>query len=315
MPRKKVTIVGAGMTGGSMIQRLAEKNICDIVVQDIPEFYQHHGKALDIKQSGPIVGFETNIVATDGWDETAGSDVVILTAGVPRKPGMSREDLLNANAEIVAEKARNAARLSPNAVIIVFANPMDAMCHVAMQASGFPRERVIGQGGMLDSTRFRTFLAMELGVSPRDVHAYVLGGHTDTTMVPVVSLAEVGGMPVTSLIPKERLDAIVERTMKGGAELVQLYKTGSAYFAPSAATIAMTEAILLDEGRLMPCSVLLKGEYGVDGVFCGTMVKLGEGGVQRVYEVPVSPEERAAIVRAAEATRELVQLLGQAAKV
>ncbi len=223
---------------------------------------------------------------------------------------MSREDLLNANAEIVGDKAKNAAKHSPNAVIIVFANPMDAMCHVAKSASGFPRERIVGQGGMLDTLRFRTFLSMELGVSPRDVHAYVLGGHTDTTMVPVVSQARVGGIPLTSLLQKERLEAIVERTMKGGAELVALYKTGSAYFAPSAATIAMTEAIILDEHRLMPCSVFMQGEYGVNGVFCGTIVQLGEGGIQKVFEVPVSGDEKAAIVKAAEATKELVGVLG-----
>src|SRR5215212_8857916 len=228
--RKKVTIVGGGMTGGMMVQRLAEKNICDVVVQDIPEFGQHHGKALDITQGAAFAGFESKITATDGWDETAESDVVVITSGAARRPGMTREDLLRGNADIVGDKARNIARYSPNAVIIVFANPMDAMCHVALKESGFPRERVIGQGGMLDSERFRTFISMELGVSQRDIHAFVLGGHTDTTMVPVVSQARVGGIPLESLLPVDKIDAIVKRTMNGGAELVSLYKTGSAYF-------------------------------------------------------------------------------------
>jgi malate dehydrogenase len=308
--RKKVTIVGGGQTGGMMAYRLAEKNICDIVIKDVPEFAQHHGKALDILQGASFAGFETSLTATDDWDATAGSDVVVITSGAPRKPGMSREDLLKGNAEVVGDyAAANAARLSPNAVIIVFANPMDVMCHVAMKASGFPRERVIGQGGMLDSQRFRTFLAMELGVSQRDVHAFVLGGHTDTTMVPITSQARAGGIPVESLIPKGRLDEIVKRTMGGGAELVALYKTGSAFFAPAVATIAMVEAILLDEKRLMPCAVLLEGEYGINGTFCGTIVKLGAGGAEQVYEVPVSADEKARIVAAANATAELVKVV------
>lgn len=308
--RKKVTIVGGGMTGGMMVQRLAERNICDIVVKDVPEFAQHHGKALDIAQGAPFAGFETKITATDDWEPTAGSDVVVITSGAARKPGMSREDLLRTNADVVGEyAAKNAARLSPQAVMIVFANPMDVMCHVALKASGFPPQRVIGQGGMLDSQRFRTFIAMELGVSPRDVHAYVLGGHTDTTMVPIVSQARVGGIPLTSLLPPERVAAIVQRTMQGGAELVALYKTGSAYFAPAVATITMVESILLDEKRLLPCAVLLQGEYGVTGTFCGTIVKLGAGGAEQVYEVPVSAEEKAKIQAAAKATSDLVALL------
>jgi malate dehydrogenase len=306
--RKKVTIVGGGQTGGMMVQRLAERNICDIVVQDVPEFGQHHGKALDITQGGPFGGWETRITATDGWEETAGSDIFVITSGAPRKPGMTREDLLRGNAEIVADKAANIAKASPNAIIIVFANPMDVMCHAAMKASGFPRERIIGQN-MLDSLRFRTFLAMELACSPRDISAYVLGGHTDATMVPVVSQARAGGIPVDRLIAADRLDAIVKRTMNGGAELVELYKTGSAFFAPAVATITMVESILLDEKRLLPCAVLLNGEYGVRGTFCGTIVKLGAGGAEQVYEVPVSADERARIATAAEATAALVALI------
>jgi len=310
MARKKVTIVGGGQTGGIMAYRLAEKNICDIVIKDVAEFAQHHGKALDIYQGSSFGGFETKITATDDWDATAGSDVVVITSGAPRKPGMTREDLLKGNAEVVGEyAAKNAARLSPNAVIIVFANPMDVMCHAAMRATGFPRERIIGQGGMLDSSRFRTFIAMELNVAPRDVHAYVLGGHTDATMVPIVSQARVGGIPLESLVSKDRIDAIVKRTMNGGAELVELYKTGSAFFAPAVATIAMVEAILEDENRLMPCAVQLNGEYGIHGAFCGTIVRLGAGGAEQVYEVPVSAEEKERIVAAANATAELVKIV------
>ncbi len=309
--RKKVTIVGAGMTGGAMAQRLVETGYCDVVLQDEASIMDtvHHGKALDIAQSAPWARFDSQIVATDGWEETAGSEVVVLTAGAPRKPGQSREELLNSNAAIVREKVRHAARYSPDAVLIVFANPMDAMCHAALDESGFPRERVIGQGGMLDSARYRTFLSRELGVSARDVHAYVLGGHTDTTMVPLVSTTTIGGVPLASLLPQERIEAVVARTMKGGAEVLGLLKTGSAYQAPAAATIEMVEAVLLDQGRLLPCAVLLQGEYGIQGVVCGTIVKLGTGGVQAVYEVPVSDDERTRIVAAAEATRELIGLL------
>ena len=314
--RKKVTVVGAGMTGGAIAQRLVEKGYCDVVLQDEPSIVEtmHHGKALDTAQSAAWAGFDSQITATDGWEETAGSEVVVLTAGAPRKPGMSREELLNNNASIVRDKVRNAIKHSPEAVLIVFANPMDAMCHVALEASKFPRERVIGQGGMLDTARYRTFVSRELGVSIRDVHGYVLGGHTDTTMVPIVSTTTVGGIPLTSLLPKERIEALVGRTMKGGAEVLGLLKTGSAYQAPGAATIEMVEAILLDRRRLIPCSVYLQGEYGIKDIFCGTIAKLGTGGIQQVYEVPVSEEELAKIRAAAEANRELIGHLEQPAK-
>ena len=307
----KVTIVGAGMTGGAMAQRLAEKNICDVVLKDEPSIVEtmHHGKALDSAQSAAWAGFESQILPTDTWEETAGSDVIVFTAGAPRKPGMSREELLNSNAEIMRNMVGPAAEQSPDAALIIFANPMDAMCHVARDTSQFPRERVIGQGGMLDTARYRTFVSRELGVSIRDVHGYVLGGHTDTTMVPVVSTTMVGGMPLTSLLRKEQIDALVERTMKGGAEIVGLLKTGSAFQAPAAATIQMVEAIVLDQGRLIPCSLHLEGEYGIEDVFCGTIAKLGAGGVQQVYEVSVSDEEREKIRAAADATKELVGLI------
>ncbi len=309
--RKKVTVIGGGMTGGAIAQRLVEKGIADVVIQDDPQFAGslHHGKALDMTQSASWLGFDTKIIATDGWDETAGSDVVICTAGAPRKPGMSREDLLNGNADIVRSKVKDAAKASPNSVIIIFANPMDAMCHVALDASGFPRERIIGQGGALDTARFRAFLAMESGASVRDVHAYVLGGHTDTTMVPVTSQARIGGLPLTSLLTQEKIDAIVARTMRGGAEIGELMKVSSAYYAPSAATLAMVESILLDEDRLIPSAVLCKGEHGIDGIVCGVMCQLGAGGIKRTHEMPVDSDEAAKIKKAAEATRELIALL------
>lgn len=311
MPRKKVTIVGAGMTGGAMAQRLVERGICDVVLQDDPQFAgtMHFGKALDQSQAASWEGYTTTISATDGWEETANSDVVIITAGAPRKPGMSREELLNGNADIVRAKVSEAAKASPNAVLVIFSNPMDAMCQVAMQASGFPRERVIGQGGALDSARYRYFVAAELGVAVKDVHGYVIGGHTDTTMVPVVSQTRIGGVPLTDLLPADKVQAIVARAMRGGAEIGELYKTGSAYFAPSSATIAMTEAILLDQNRLIPCSVWHQGEYGIKDVFSGTVCQLGEGGIKRTFELPLTDDERQRVVAAADATKELVKLL------
>ena len=309
--RKKVTIVGAGMTGGAMAQRLVERDYCDVVLQDEPSIVEtmHHGKALDLAQAAAWARYDSQVIPTDTWEATAGSEVVVLTAGAPRKPGMTREDLLNNNAAIVREKVENAVKHSPNAVLIVFANPMDAMVHVALKASGFPRERVIGQGGMLDSARYRTFVSRETGASIKDVAGYVLGGHTDTTMVPIVSLTTVGGLLLTSLLAKDKIDALVERTMKGGAEVLGLLKTGSAYQAPAAATIEMVEAIVLDQGRMLPCSILMRGEYGLRDIVCGTIVRLGTGGVQQSYEAPVSPDELSKIKAAAEATKELVGLL------
>ena len=311
MARKKVTIVGAGMTGGAMAQRLIERDICDVVLQDDPQFAgtMHFGKALDESQSAAWSGFSASISATDGWDETAGSDVVIVTAGAPRKPGMSREELLNGNAAIVRAKVAEAAQASPDAALVIFSNPMDAMCHVALEASGFPRERVIGQGGALDSARYRHFVADACGVSPQDVHGYVIGGHTDTTMVPVVSQTRVGGVPLTNLLPADKIDEVVSRTMRGGAEIAELMRVGSAFYAPSAGTIAMVTAILLDQRRLMPCSTLHQGEYGIKGVFSGTVVQLGEGGIQRTFELELSDEERERVVAAAEATKGLVAQL------
>jgi len=309
--RKKVTVIGGGATGGAIAQRMVEKGIADVVIQDDPQFAQtlHHGKALDMMQSASWLGFETKVTGTDGWDETANSDVIVCTAGAPRKPGMSREELLNTNADIVRAKVKDAAKASPNAVIIIFANPMDAMCHVALEASGFPRERIIGQGGALDTARYRAFLSMETGVSVRDVHAYVLGGHTDTTMVPVTSQARIGGLPLTSFLSQEKIDAVVARTMRGGAEITELMKISSAYYAPSAATAEMVEAILLDQDRLIPSAVLCKGEHGIRDVVCGVMCQLGAGGIKRTLETPVSDDEAGRIRAAAEATKNLVALL------
>jgi malate dehydrogenase len=294
-----------------MAQRLVEKDFCDVVLQDEPSIVEtmHHGKALDLAQAAAWARYDAQIIPTDTWDATAGSEVVVLTAGAPRKPGMSREELLNNNAAIVRDKVENAVKHSPDAVLIVFANPMDAMVHVALTASKLPRERVIGQGGMLDSARYRTFVSRETGASIKDVAGYVLGGHTDTTMVPIVSTTTVGGIPLTALLSNDKIDALVERTMKGGAEVLGLLKSGSAYQAPAAATIEMVEAIVLDQGRLLPCSILLGGEYGAQDIVCGTIVKLGAGGVQQVYEVPVSDNERAKIKAAADATKELIGLL------
>ncbi|MGE5597699.1 MAG: malate dehydrogenase [Hyphomicrobiales bacterium] len=311
MARKKVTIVGAGATGGAMAQRLIERDICDVVLQDDPQFAgtMHHGKALDESQAAAWEGFSHRIWATDDWTGTENSDVIIVTAGAPRKPGMSREELLNGNASIVRAKVSEAVKASPNAVLVIFSNPMDAMAGVAMKASGFPRERVIGQGGALDSARYRYFVADAVGVSPRDVHGYVIGGHTDTTMVPVVSQTRVGGVPLSDLLPADQVQQIVARAMRGGAEIGELMKVSSAYYAPSAATIAMVESILLDQRRLIPCSVYHEGEYGISGVFSGTVCQLGEGGIQRTFELPLTDDERQRVVAAADATKELMKLI------
>lgn len=309
MTRKKVTIVGAGNTGATMALLLAQKGYCDIVLQDIVEDMPQ-GKALDMLEAGPIEGYDSQIIGTNGWDETANSDVIIITSGVPRKPGMSRDDLLSTNMKIVESVAGNAARLSPNAVFVVFANPMDAMCHVVKDVTGFPRQRIVGQGGVLDTARFRTFIAQELHVSVREVQAYVLGGHGDT-MVPLTRYTSVAGIPVEHLIAKDHLDQIVQRTRDGGAEIVKLLKTGSAFYAPAAATVEMVDAILLDRKRILPCAAYLQGEYGINDLFVGVPVKLGAGGVEEVVEIPLSDDERAALHRSAAAVKELVDAMAR----
>jgi len=303
--RKKVTIVGAGNTGTSMAQILASRGYADVVLVDIVEGLPQ-GKALDIAEGAPWVGFSSSVTGTNDWADTANSDVVVVTSGVPRKPGMTREDLLGTNAGIVRSVVGSAVAASPDAVFIIFANPMDAMCHVALAASGVPVARVIGQGGMLDSTRFRTFIAMEAGVSVRDVSAWVLGGHTEATMVPIVSTATVGGVPLTALLAPEQVQRVVERTTRGGAEIVELLKTGSAFNAPAAATIEMVDAVLRDERRILPCCTQLTGQWGVRDAYVGAPVLLGEGGILEVYEPPLSDGEVAAIQAAGTAVLELV---------
>ena len=305
--RKKVTIVGAGATGGSMVQILQEKGYCDIVLLDIIEGLPQ-GKALDLAHAGPLVGSDARIIGTNDWKDTAGSDVVVITSGVPRKPGMSREDLVNINAGIVRDVAQAAIKHSPDTIVVQFANPMDAMCHVAKQATNLPRNRLVGQGGMLDSTRYRTFLAWELGASVKDIDAYVLGGHTDVTMVPIVSHAYIGGIPLRQLLPKERIDAVVDRTRKAGTEIVGLLGT-SAWYSPGWGTIEMVESILLDRKRILPCSVYLEGEYGIRGSFVGVLCQLGAGGVEKVIEVDLEPDEVAGLKKAADAVLELVGLV------
>ena len=306
--RKKVTIWGAGATGATMAQRLVEKNIADVVMVDvIPDMPQ--GKALDMAQSGPVLGFEAGITGSNDPADSAGSDVVVITSGVPRKPGMTREDLLNTNAGIVRDVVGHAVRHSPDAVLIIFANPMDVMCHVALQASGLPKQRVIGQGGMLDTARYRTFIARATGISVRDVQAWVLGGHTEATMVPLTSNAMAGGVPLRKLLSKDQIDEVVQRARNGGAEIVSLLKTGSAFYAPSAATVAMVEAIVLDQHRVMPCAAFLQGEFGIQDAYVGVMAELGAGGILRIMEPDLSPDEQAGLKKAAEAVKELVGLI------
>ncbi|TAK81032.1 MAG: malate dehydrogenase [Dehalococcoidia bacterium] len=303
--RQKVTIVGAGNTGATMGQILAARGYADVVLIDIVEGLPQ-GKALDIAESAPWSRTSASIRGTNDWADTAGSEVVVITSGVARKPGMTREDLLSVNAGIVRSVVGQAAKHSPNATLVIFANPMDAMCHVAIEASGFPRERVVGQGGMLDTARYRTFIAMETKASVKDVSAWVLGGHTEATMVPLTSNATVGGVPLTQLLPAAQVEAVANRTKRGGAEIVDLLKTGSAFVAPAVATIDMVDSILLDEQRIIPCCTLLNGQWGIKDAFVGAPVLLGKGGIQKVFEIPVSDAEREAIVAAGVAVKELV---------
>ncbi len=304
--RGKVTVVGAGAVGATTAQYVAGRGYADVVLIDIvPNMPQ--GKALDLMQAGPIIGFDSSITGANDYDATAGSDVVVITSGSPRKPGMSRDDLLKINMNIVGSVTREIAGRSPNAVIVVVTNPLDAMCHVALKESGFPKERVIGQAGVLDSARFRTFIAMELGVSIEDVSAFVLGGHGDT-MVPLPRYSTVAGIPITELIPAERIAAITARTANGGGELVQLLGT-SAYYAPGAAAADMVDAIMLDKNRILPCSVYLSGQYGINDLYVGVPIKLGAGGLKEVIEITLTDEERAALDKSAGAVSELVEAM------
>jgi len=299
--RKKVTVVGAGNVGATLAQRIAETELADVVLVDVVEGVPQ-GKALDLLEAGPVMGYDSNVTGANSYDATAGSDIIVITAGLARKPGMSRDDLLAANGDIVKKVAQETAKRSPNAVMIVVTNPMDVMAFVAMKASGFPRERVIGMGGVLDSARFRTFIALELGVSVENTHAFVLGGHGDS-MVPLPRYSTVAGIPITELMKKEAIDKLVERTRNGGAEIVSLLKTGSAYYAPSAATLEMVEAVLRDKKKILPCSVWLEGEYGVKAAFAGVSVKLGAKGMEQVVEIKLSADENAAFMKSVEAVR------------
>ncbi len=303
--RNKVTIIGAGNVGATTAQRLAEKEIGDVVLLDIvPDLPQ--GKALDILESSPIYRFNAKVSGTNDYADTANSEIVIITSGIPRKPGMSRDDLLKTNANIVSQVTQQVARYSPEAILIVVSNPLDAMTYVASKVSGFPKNRVIGMAGVLDTSRFRTFIAMELGVSVENVNAFVLGGHGDT-MVPAIRYTTVVGIPVAELIPKDRLDLIIKRTKEGGAEIVSLLKTGSAYYAPSAAIVEMVEAILKNKNKILPCAAYCQGEYGIKDLFVGVPVKLGVNGVEKIIEISLTAEERAGILKSAEAVSELCQ--------
>jgi malate dehydrogenase len=299
---EKVAVVGAGNVGATAAQRLAEKSLARTVVMiDVVEGVPQ-GKGLDQYQSGPIEGFDTRVIGSQGYDEAAGAEVFVVTAGIARKPGMSRDDLVKTNAGIVRSVGEQIRRVAPQAIVVVVSNPLDVMCYVAMRATGFPRERVVGMAGVLDTARYRMFLAEAMQVSVEDIQAMVLGGHGDT-MVPLVSYTTVSGIPVSQLIDKARLDAIVDRTRNGGAEIVAFLKTGSAYYAPSAAAVQMVEAIALDKQRILPCSAWLQGEYGLKDVFCGVPCKLGRRGLEQIIDIKLTDQERAALTASAEAVR------------
>jgi malate dehydrogenase len=305
----KIAVVGAGNVGATAAQRVAEKELArEVVLIDIVEGIPQ-GKGLDQWETAPIEGFDSRVIGTNGYDEAAGAGIFIVTAGIARKPGMSRDDLLNTNARIVREVSENIARVAPDSIIIVVSNPLDVMCYVAKEASGFPRERVLGMAGVLDTARYRSFLALELDVSVEDIQAMVLGGHGDT-MVPLVSYTTVSGIPITQLVAADRLESIVNRARNGGAEIVQYLKTGSAYYAPSAAAVQMAEAIVKDKKRILPCSAWLEGEYGMSGLFLGVPCKLGRNGLEKVLEVELTSDERAALEKSAEAVREPMRVLG-----
>src|SRR6476646_1273697 len=304
--RRKITIVGAGATGATAAHILAARDYADVVLTDIKEGLPQ-GKALDINQMGPVLGFEPQITGTNDYEETAGSDVVVITAGLPRSPGMSRDDLVTTNEKIVGSVTEQIIAQSPDCTIVVLSNPLDAMCHVAKSVSGFPKERVFGQAGILDTARLQTFIAWETGASVKDVAAVVLGGHGDQ-MVSVVSATTVGGVPIRKLVSEDKIAAMVERTAKGGGELVQLMGT-SAWYAPGAASAQMVDSILLDEKRVLPCTAYLEGEYGIDGLYMGVPVKLGSQGIEQILEVDLDESEQAALGASADAVREVVAVL------
>jgi malate dehydrogenase len=306
--RSKISVIGAGFVGSTLVQRLAERDYADVVMFDIiPNMPQ--GKALDILQAGPVIGYDSLVTGTNDYADTANSDLVVITSGFPRKPGMTRDDLVKKNQEVVSQVTQEVVRNSPNCMIIMVTNPLDAMAQLAYHISGFPRNRVIGMAGVLDTARFRTFIAQELGVSVRDVQAYVLGGHGDT-MVPLARMCSVAGVPISQLLSAERIEQIVQRTRDGGAEIVKLLGTGSAYFAPSASVLQMADSILLDKKMIMPCAVYLQGEYGINGLFVGVPVKLGANGMEEIVEIELSGEEQALLQKSAGAVKELVEVMG-----
>jgi malate dehydrogenase len=305
--RSKVSVIGAGNVGATLAQRVSEWGYADVVLVDIVEGLPQ-GKGLDMLETGPITSSDARVIGTNSYEETADSDIVVITSGVPRKPGMSRDDLVLTNMNIVKSVTEQVVKYSPKSILIMVANPLDAMTQLALHISKFPRNRVIGQSGILDSSRFRTFIAQELQVSVEDVNACVLGGHGDT-MLAIPRLTTAGGIPITELLPKETVDKIVERTVKGGGEIVALLKTGSAFYAPAAATAQMVESVLLDKKRILPCAVQLEGEYGIKGVVVGVPVKLGKNGLEQVIELKLTAEESAALKKSAEAVRELIKIM------
>ncbi|HYP50517.1 MAG TPA: malate dehydrogenase [Pyrinomonadaceae bacterium] len=308
MRRNKITVVGAGNIGATAAHWIAAKELADVVLVDIVEGVPQ-GKSLDLMQAAPIDGFDVKLVGANSYEETAGSDIIIITAGLPRKPGMSRDDLLKVNADIVGKVTDEAARYSPDSIIIVVSNPLDAMAQLAFRRSGFPKSRVLGMAGVLDSARMRCFLAEALDVSVEDVTAFVLGGHGDT-MVPLPRYSTCAGIPITELLPAEQIEAINKRTANGGAEIVGLLKTGSAYYAPSLGAVEMAQSILKDKKRILPCAVFLEGEYGINNLFVGVPVKLGRNGVEQIIEISLTAEERAALHKSAGAVQELIDVLG-----
>jgi malate dehydrogenase len=304
---RKVTVVGAGNVGATLAQRLVDRELADVVLIDIVEGMPQ-GKGLDMREATPVEGSDSRVVGTNDYAETAGSDVVVITAGIARKPGMSRDDLLNTNYKIVKDCTEQAAKHSPNAVLVVVSNPLDAMCQVAYKVSGFAKQRVFGMAGVLDSARMRTFIAMELGVSVENVSAFVLGGHGDT-MVPLPRYSTVAGIPITELLPADRVEAIVKRTANGGAEIVSLLKTGSAYYAPSSSTAEMVEAVLKDKHKILPCACYLEGEFGISGLYVGVPAQLGEKGIEKIWQIQLTDTERAALQKSAAAVKELIDVL------
>ena len=312
MSRPKISVIGAGNVGATTALMLAQQELGDVVLVDIVEGMPQ-GKALDMMEMNPVYGYDVNITGTNGYEETAGSDVVVITSGIPRKPGMSRDDLIATNTAIVTEVTKNVAAKSPNAILILVTNPLDAMVYVAHKVSGFPKERVMGMAGVLDAARFRAFIGMELGVSVENIHAFVLGGHGDD-MVPLTRCTTVAGVPVTELIPEDRLEAIVKRTRGGGGEIVALLKTGSAFYAPAVSAVEMVEAILRDKKKILPCCVLAEGEYGVDNTFVGLPVKLGRKGIEEIFEIALSDKEKEEIKISASHVKELCDHIDKTTK-